>query len=246
MKLCLAGMVPHMQVIGDLALKSTAELESFLDFRNEEEGLCKARFFMLDSGAFSFISGKQKIPDMDAYIDRYLDFIDRHRIDHYFELDMDYIVGLERVKEMTRRMEQEARRPPIPVWHMDRGKQGFIEMCRHYDYVAVGGLVHPDVPGVDVTPFLPWFIETAHAHKCRIHGLGFTRLQALKKLHFDSVDSTSWTSMTKFHSVSYFDIARGRFIKGEIPDGVKHDHNALERHSMAEWLKVQKWAEANL
>lgn len=245
MKLCLAGLAPHMDHIGDLALQSTAVLESFLDFQDNEEGLCKGRFFMLDSGAFSFMNGR-KTPDWEAYIEAYIAFIQKHKITHYFELDLDYILGLERVNMLTRRMAKEVNIPPIPVWHVDRGKSGFVQMCKDYDYVAVGGLAHQDVPGLDLTPYLPWFIETAHANGTKIHGLGFTRFQALRKLHFDSVDSTSWTAMTKFHNAAYFDMAKGKFVKVKIPEGLRHRHEALARHSMTEWLKAQKWAEVNL
>ena len=60
--------------------------------------------FLLDSGAFTFMSGTNS-PDFDQYIIKYIDFINRHDIKYFFELDIDSIVGYEKVKEYTRRLD---------------------------------------------------------------------------------------------------------------------------------------------
>ena len=48
----------------------------------------KCRNFILDSGVFTMInSGKQF--NLDKYVDEYADFIKKHKIKQYVELDVD-------------------------------------------------------------------------------------------------------------------------------------------------------------
>ena len=96
--------------------------------------------FILDSGAFSFFSCKQKV-DFDEYITQYINFINEHDIKLFFELDIDRIIGYDRVKEIRRRLEKETGKCPIPVWHRHLGKEEFLRMCDEYNYVAIGGIV---------------------------------------------------------------------------------------------------------
>ena len=63
--------------------------------------------FLLDSGAFTFMMGnhgKQII--WEDYVDRYADFINRNHIQKFFELDIDSLVGYERVKVLRSRLEK--------------------------------------------------------------------------------------------------------------------------------------------
>lgn len=79
----------------------------------------------------------------------------------------------------------------------------------------------------------------------KIHGLGFTALASLPKYHFDSVDSTSWTTGNRFGAVYRFD---GKTIvkigKGE---GQRlKDSRAVAINNFNEWVKFQKYAETHL
>ena len=83
--------------------------------------------FLLDSGAFTFMQNKKKGNiDWHAYIDNYVDFINRNNVKHFFELDIDSIVGYEKVKEIRKYIEQKTNKKCIPVWHKSRGKDEFI------------------------------------------------------------------------------------------------------------------------
>ena len=43
--------------------------------------------------------------EWDRYVDAYIDFINTWNVHHFFELDIDRIVGLEKVEEFRRRIE---------------------------------------------------------------------------------------------------------------------------------------------
>ena len=201
--------------------------------------------FILDSGAytmFSFAKG-QKL-NWEEYIDRYADFIKRNDVRHFFELDIDKLVGYDKVLQLRNRLEKKAERPCIPVWHKFRGKDKFLEMVDQYKYVAIGGIVSKEITP-DNYKFFPWFINEAHKRGVKIHGLGFTARASLPKYHFDSVDSTSWTTGNRFGAVYRFD---GKTIvkigKGE---GQRmKDSRAVAINNFNEWVKFQKYAETHL
>lgn len=179
-------------------------LESFFYVKPWQiERIPAMKMFLLDSGAFTFMSGTGKA-DFDEYLTKYIDFINKCDIKYFFELDVDSVVGYEKVKEYRKRLEKETGKKCIPVWHKSRGKDEFLKMCDEYDYVAIGGIVTKEITK-DQYPFFTWFINEAHKRKCKIHGLGFTDTGLLNKYKFDSVDSSSWISGTRFGHIYTFD-----------------------------------------
>lgn len=139
--------------------------------------------FMLDT--FSLFSGKERIK-VDEYINRYIKYINANDIKLFFELDIDKIIGYDRVKEIRRRLERETGKRPIPVWHKHLGKAEFLRMCDEYDYVAIGGIAIKTI-AITEYKYLPYLINEAHKRGAKIHGLGFTNMKWLPTCHFDSV-----------------------------------------------------------
>lgn len=200
---------------------------------------------ILDSGAFSFMSGKDvsKI-NWEEYIDRYAKFIVRNNIKHFIELDIDAIVGFEEVKRLRKLLELKTGKKPIPVWHISRGKDAFLNDCDNYDYVALGGFAIKNWKKCDYK-FIPWFINEAHKRNAKIHGLGFTNFALLDKLNFDSVDSSSWTIGSRFGSICKF--TGNKVINIPRPKGTKCiNQSELAYHNLNEWVKFQEWAKNNL
>lgn len=221
--------------------------------KNGEEVLdyCKSKYCkgsICDSGAFTFLnSGKSS--NFDDYVKQYAQFIKKHNIQHYMEMDIDSIVGLKRVEKYRAHLENETGVTPIPVWHKSRGKDYFIQMCDEYPYVAIGGLVTHEIPKRDF-PLLRWFVDTAHQHGCKIHGLGLTDMATLKKVPFDSVDSSTWTSGGRFGRVTLFDTTtasfRGRSFGVENPRFRMRDTHSIDIINLTEWVKFQKYARRHL
>lgn len=203
--------------------------------------------FLLDSGAFTFMQSSKSHCNWDKYIEKYAEFINRNKIKKYFELDIDSVVGYEKVKEYRKRLEDLTGVPSIPVWHNNRGKEEFVKMCEEYPYVAIGGLVGGNSEySKKYWKFFPWFINTAHEHGAKIHALGFTSLEGIAKYHFDSVDSTAWTSGNRFNGVVYhFDGKKLQTIQKPANKRVG-DHSKIAKHNFSEWVKFQKYAEKNL
>ena len=205
--------------------------------------------FLLDSGAFTFIVGdKSKQVNWDEYVDQYAAFVKKHNVRRYFELDIDVIVGYDRVKQLRTRLESQVGWPSIPVWHKGRGKDGYLEMCNgQYDYVALGGIA----PG-EITPerfkYLPWFVKTAHSKGIKVHGLGITSADWLRKCHFDSVDSATWLVGDRFSNICRFECVKGKWTMTQ-----KHlygkrckDVAKLRQFNFNQWVRFQEYAETHL
>ena len=182
----------------------------------------------------------------EQYIDEYADCINRYDIKHFFELDIDSIVGLEKVEEYRKRLERLTNKQPIPVWHKNRGKEYFIRMCEEYPYVSIGGIVTREIPRNIYEKAFPWFIATAHQHGCKIHGLGYTNILGLHKYHFDSVDSTAWLDGNRGGYLYKFKPDTGTLeqIQPEGKGRLKPREAAL--NNFIEWIKFTKYAEKKL
>lgn len=196
--------------------------------------------FLLDSGAFTFMQNTKKAIVWEEYIERYADFINRNKVEKYFELDIDSITGYKKVLEYRKRLENLTNKPVIPVWHKSRGAGEFAKMCDEYKYVAIGGIVAKEIKPEQYGVF-PAMINEAHKRGAKIHGLGFTSLEWLPKCRFDSVDSTAWTTGNRFGFVYKFN---GKtMIKYDVPKGKRlADSRKVAEINYLEWIKFQQWA----
>lgn len=200
--------------------------------------------FMLDSGAFTFMQNSKSHIEWEPYIERYADFIKRNKIEKYFELDIDSVVGYEKVKEYRKKLETLVGWPCIPVWHKSRGIQEYKRHCEEYQYISIGGYVIKEIAPEEFKAF-PKMIKYAHDNGAKVHCLGFTKLSDLPKYHFDSVDSTAWTTGNRFGYIYRFN---GKTMaKHKAPEGKRLGNpREVALHNYTEWIKFQKYAEGNL
>lgn len=230
----------------DKHFKNAYILQSFYyaDEFTEKYIIPNVKDFLLDSGAFTFMQNTKTRVDWDDYIKKYADFIIKNNIKKYFELDIDSVVGYKQVLKYRDKLESLTGKPCIPVWHKSRGIKEFQKMCDDYDYVAIGGIVSGEIKRDQYKAF-PSMIAEAHRRNAKIHGLGFTSLDYLSKCHFDSVDSTAWTTGNRFGFVYKFD---GKTMKKiDCPKGKRlSDSRKVALINYTEWIKFQKYAEVNL
>lgn len=214
----------------------------------------KLRHFILDSGAFTYMMNTKKKADVtfkqwEEYVDKYADFINNFNVQLFFELDIDVLIGYEKVVELRKRLIEKTGKMPIPVWHISRGKQNYLDMCDEFPYVAFGGMLSDGFSSKQLMTVLPWFIEQAHKRQAKIHGLGFTYIPALKKLHFDSVDSSSWVQSAIYGNLSHFTGDNLKVLSHDkkLERGATWLNNKqLKEHNFEEWFKFSRYAESHL
>lgn len=251
MNLYLAGECYKTKLIKESLMiddtQSLNILESFYYVKGNSPKLFP--FFtnhLLDSGAFTFLQNSKSV-NWENYVCEYADYIIKHNIKYFFELDIDSIVGIKEVERLRNILEDKTKKKSIPVWHFGRGKEYFIQMCKEYPYVALGGIVSQDIPRNTYEKYFPWFIKTAHEHKAKIHGLGYTSCSGLRKYKFDSVDSTAWLHGNRGGYLYMFNPDKENFFdKVNAPDGKRLKSYESAAHNFREWRKMQIYAEKYL
>lgn len=247
MKIYLAGEHPVKN--GKYAVGGGQILESYYYAKNNEwldRIIPTLDSFLLDSGAFSFMQGSKSIVDFDEYIEGYAEYIKRNNIEHFFELDIDSVIGLKEVERLRKKLQELTGKYPIPVWHKNRGLDYFKKMCKEYPYVALGGIAGKEIKLDSYEKAFPWFINEAHSAGVKIHGLGYTRIKGLFQYHFDSVDSTAWLYGNRGGYLYIFNEVTGEMkqFRAEGTNRLLPHESAL--HNYQEWCKFQRYAEKNL
>lgn len=239
MKLCLAATSSVSEPARPMVSESPYLLESFYYFKDFQIPLIKsADLFLLDSGAFTFMSGNGSI-DWNDYLNRYADFINKHDVQHFFELDIDVIVGYDEVKRMRTELEAMTGKRCIPVWHKSRGLDEYMKLVDEYDYIAIGGFAIKVLQKSDY-PYIKRMVQYAYDRKVKVHGLGFTPKDVIE-YKFYSCDSTTWHGVTRFGRVQAFN---GKHMVEMTPKNAgcnKAKINEIETFVLREWIKYQKY-----
>lgn len=194
---------------------------------------------LIDSGAHSFQKGKKV--DWLTYTKEYAEFIqkfDRPNVIGYFEMDVDNIIGYDKVLELRKILESVSDKI-IPVWHKNRGIEDFKQMCKKYSgkIVAVTGFKNEDIKDHQYLMFLKY----AKKYNCKVHCLGMTRKKILDQVPFDYVDSSSWVQSSVFGRVGKGKVSR-EFSRTSRE--VVFMHNYIEGRHMQEYYH-KKWKHIN-
>lgn len=232
-------------------ISNTYILSSFFDYKSSKSlpDYLYQKKHILDSGAFSTfrkIEEAKKI-DWKKYALKYIALINETKQDLFFELDIDAVIGLQKVEDLRKLIEDKTGKQPIPVWHSNRGYEYYLKTCSEYKYVAIGttsamneGKIFRKNPEL-----INKFILDAKKEGCKIHGLGFTKTDLLSKLKFDSVDSTTWLGGGKYGC--YYLFNNGKILTKQKPKGLLlKDYRKINIFNFNEWAKYQKYAERHL
>jgi hypothetical protein len=246
MKVCLAGTYCREDMIQKCGLCDYV-LESFWYIKEWQLSKIKnCKLFLLDSGAFTFmVNSHKKEINWDQYVEEYGKFVKENNIKHFFELDIDSIVGIKEVERLRDKLEKIAGRKCIPVWHKSRGLDYWKRIVKEYDYVAIGGIVTKEIKSTEYAIFT-YLLDMAKKNNCKVHGLGFTGIEYLKKYHFYSVDSTAWSSGWRFGTLYKFTGKSFKKIKFKNMRIKKEEGKNVDIFNYLEWIKFQKYADKHL
>jgi len=159
-----------------------------------------------DSGAYS--ASSQGVP-VDIY--EYADWLKKWK--HYFEIysNLDVIRNPE-LTEINQKILEKEGLNPIPVFHTGSDLKILDAMAEKYPYIALGGMV-----GQPRDACLRWAatcMKRTEKMNTKFHGFGMTSRSVIEKLHWYSVDSSSWVAPAKFGQMILFDGREWR--KGSI------------------------------
>lgn len=215
-------------------------LMSYYAIRGREDNAIyirdKSEEILIDSGAHSFQKGKKV--DWVKYTEEYAEFIkrfDKPNVVGYFEMDVDNIIGYDKVLELRKILENVSNKI-IPVWHKNRGLDDFKKMCQDYKgkVIAITGFKNEDIKDEQYLMFLKY----AKKYNCKVHCLGMTRKKILDAVPFDYVDSSSWLQNSVFGVIINKGKIKKTFSKSSR-DKIFYE-NYLEAMKMQEHY-YQKW-----
>lgn len=217
--------------------------------------ISKVGNFIIDSGIFSFLNGKDTSNiDWEEYSIKYADFVRTNNIKNYVEIDIDKQIGLQEVEKLRSKIEKRVGWKSMPVWHIDRGYDKWLQICRDYNYVCFGAFI---TDGLQKSKYsiISKFLYDAKKLNCKVHGLGFTSTKWLKKLSFYSVDSSTYIGGARYGLTYTFDSKlceirtenrKGKKIKREHLVQSKGNVSNLNNYNFGEWMKYAMWANRNL
>lgn len=217
-------------------------LESFFYIKDERKLIHKYKSFLLDSGAFTFMNQQKGKIDWHQYIENYANFINTYKVNHFFELDIDSIVGIYEVEKLRNKLELLTGKQCIPVWHKSRGLEYWKKMTKEYNYVAIGGIVTKEIKKQEYNMFTG-LLQLAKKEQCKVHALGFTNVDLLKKYPFYSVDSTTWLSGNRFGRLYKF---TGDGIADYKKSNCRVNTVDAAINNFNEWIRFSKYAEIYL
>lgn len=247
MKIFLSALEasPEFYEIDKNIIKYNYNLMSFYYLKNKKEIAYKIKnkseIVIIDSGAHSFQKGKKV--NWVEYTKQYAQFIqefDAPNVVGYFEMDVDNIIGYDKVLELRKILENVSNKI-IPVWHKNRGIDNFKKMCEDYagKVVAITGFKNEDIKDEQYLMFLKY----AKKYNCKVHCLGMTRKKVLDVVPFDYVDSSSWKQSSIYGRIDgmrkvtkdFSKKSRWKVMLENYKQGMK-----MQEHYHEKWKKVSK------
>lgn len=241
MKVFLAG-TGTLKNDPELLKKCDFFLESFYSIKEWQlKYFLSAKDFLLDSGAFTFMGAKNNSIDWNEYIERYARFINEYDIKHFFELDIEGVVGWDEYLRLNNKLKSLVNKKPIPVFHKNRGKEWFVNELDYVDYIAYGGIaLDRKLMKKEEFEIIPWFIDKAHEKGAIIHGLGFTSTSMFDKIRFDTIDSTTWSMGGRMGNLCYM-TTHGE-MRQYYPSKNNQKPKDINKFNFEQWCKFQKYA----
>lgn len=236
------GNKPLAQILVESGIKMKNNLMSYYYIKGKKKLAEYIRDntenILIDSGAHSFQFGKKV--NWVEYTKQYAEFIkefDRPNVLGYFEMDIENIIGYDKVLELREILEKVSNKI-IPVWHPDRGINDYEDMCKKYHnkIIAIGGFRGTDIKDEQYLMFL----KVARKYNCKVHCLGMTRTKVLDKVPFDYTDSSSWVQQTVYGRINnrgkvtkdFSKDNRGKVFLANYKEGLK-----MQEHYYKKWRK---------
>lgn len=178
---------------------------------------------MLDSGAFSVFTGKAKVD-----IKRHTEFVANLKPEQAIQLD---VIGNDDATWKNYLYQREIVPDILPVIHHNASDKHIKRVVDTADYVLLGGLVPLTRRRKVMFAWLDYLYSKYKLHEKKVHLLGVTTPDVLKRYPAYSVDSTSWLSPSRYP-------VEGRntlFIKQK-----QKDYRAMEQITIKKTIQLEK------
>lgn len=203
MKIYLSWLQIASQIPKDITIDYG--LVSFVDVCNRKtliSDIVKVNDLFLDSWWFAIRTRwlKLSVVDYAKYIQKYWD-----TYNVIANMDTNSVEETVRHQEF---LEKETGKYILPVYHGEDfvkwNYKWFEELCEKYDYIGLWGIAGCSYKKEFIEKYFNFCFNIWIKYKTKFHWFWVTSDFFLKKYPFYSVDSTSWLSVLRFMSISYF------------------------------------------
>lgn len=178
-----------------------------------------------DSGAFSAASVGAEID-----VDEYGAWLSKWA--HHFSITANLdVIGDHEASARNQQTLEDAGLGPLAVFHVGEPYEVLEQLCERYRYIALGGMVVKG-KGAAVHRWAIQCFKIAREHGTVFHGFGQTTMRSLMDLPWYSVDSSSWSKVSRYGSISLWDDRTQRMItlvRGDWP-GVYANAELIREH----------------
>lgn len=195
--------------------------------RNRKKANPKMRF-MVDSGAFTFITEWQKFvtwtrSEFESYLKGYVEWLKRNRdyVTIAVEYDIEHTLNMALANNPNSTIgpsivagwQEQYFRPLVEegldiifVWHEPRGIDGWEDMCRRYSHVGMPGHFssEPDL--------MNRHLSVAKRYLTRIHGFAATKQSDFRDWPWATVDSITWKTGEMYGTLIIWDERQQKLI----------------------------------
>lgn len=210
-------------------------MKSFKLFEEHEPGDVG---YFIDSGAHTIkydnISGSDSFDDQynfyAKYCEEYLEWVLKNKkyIDFIAELDIEKSTSVDLVYKLQQKFfipfEKETGIPVCYVWHKERGRKEWANMCKRHSFVGVSS-EHAD------SQYRP-MVQTATKFGAKVHGFALTAPELMLKAGFYSVDSTRYLKGAKYGDFMVFTRNHLYEVRGKDSDSKKRLRNYFIKHDI--------------
>jgi len=196
MKIVFAGAESKLYsgMLKEIGAENILQSAFYLRYKNQpnEDNF---PFYLLDSGGFT--ARKQK---KDIDVRQYIDFLNKYKVKYAFELD---VPCMKTTLQNRTLLKTHTDATIIPVYHLSsylrEDYRGLLDdMLADFDYVSLGGMAEGGRTDHKKKEKFFRYVFNKTRDKIKVHGLGVTASDTLKKYPFYSVDSTTWINSVKY------------------------------------------------
>jgi len=211
---------------------------------------------MIDSGAFTlFFKGGMDRTKLMAFAFRYFNWLIANKdcYDEYVELDVDVdfwtssvptpgLVSWKEIDAWNDQLTAKIGRQPISVWHSTRTMDDYKYMLGKYKHVGFSA-------ATDESSILKKRVmaDMAHEKGVKVHGFACTRMELMRSVPFDTVDSTTWVINASMFG-AFMIYAKGK-LSSTMKDGTKikfkkgYPAKKIKRWSLIQWRRLAEQLE---
>lgn len=162
---------------------------------------------------------------------------DAHVWDHIIELDVDEIFGVERADIFRRNLHSMVGDRLLPVWHAQRGQEGWQEMIRTFPYVAMS--ISRAAGGRNTRrnhALIREMVRQAHERGVQVHLLGGSTMDYFDDYDVDTMDASSWAAGVRWGELK---VNRGKVMIPKFETKTRrplvHSHLAQVKDLVEQW-----------